>query len=101
MYGKAPFPSLGLVVVVVVVAIACPQILPFTLSHPRSRNSASKPLAFDSAPLIIFVRSLPPFPLYSLAGAVNGGIGEVRTVLRTAAILGQLGRVSEACQKSS
>jgi hypothetical protein len=31
--------------------------------------------AFDSAPLIVRVRSLPPFPLHSLAGAVDGGGG--------------------------
>ena len=37
--------------------------------------SGRKPLAFDSAPLIVLVRSLPPFPLYSLAGAVDGGGG--------------------------
>jgi hypothetical protein len=30
---------------------------------------------FDFAPLIVLVRSLPPFPLYSLAGAVDRGIG--------------------------
>jgi hypothetical protein len=26
-------------------------------------------------PLVVLMRSLPPFPLYSLAGAVDGGIG--------------------------
>jgi hypothetical protein len=32
-------------------------------------------MVFNSAPLVVLVRSLPPFPLYSLAGAVDGGIG--------------------------
>jgi hypothetical protein len=34
----------------------------------------TEPRAFDSAPLVVLVRSLPLFPLYSLAGAVDGGI---------------------------
>jgi hypothetical protein len=54
----------------------CPSHTEFcVLSHSHNRDSASKPLAFDSAPSIVLVRSLPPFPLYSLAGAVNGDIG--------------------------
>jgi hypothetical protein len=32
-------------------------------------------MAFDSAPLVVLVRFLPSFPLYSLAGAVDRGIG--------------------------
>src|SRR3984885_3410475 len=35
-------------------------------SHSRGCDSTSKPE--------VLVRSLPPFPLYSLAGAVDGGV---------------------------
>jgi len=37
-------------------------------SHPQGYESASKPLAFDSAPLTVLMRSCPPFPLYSVEG---------------------------------
>jgi len=35
----------------------------------------SQPSAFAVAPLEVLLRSLPPFPVYSLAGAVYGGKG--------------------------
>jgi hypothetical protein len=54
----------------------CPShIMSYVLSHSRGYDSASKPLAFDFASLMVLIRSLPPFPLYSLVSVINRGIG--------------------------
>jgi hypothetical protein len=45
-----------------------PRILRIGLSL-----NPTNPLAFDSAALVVLLRFLPIFPLYSIAGAVNGG----------------------------
>jgi hypothetical protein len=45
----------------------------YVLSHSR---------AFDSTPLTVFLRFYPLFPLYSLADAVDGGIGESKDYFR-------------------
>jgi hypothetical protein len=42
-------------------------------SHSRGWDFGSQPSAFAVAPLEVLLRSLPPFPIYSLAGAVDGG----------------------------
>jgi hypothetical protein len=42
-------------------------------SHFRGWDFGSQPSAFAVTPLKVFLRSLPPFPIYSLAGAVDGG----------------------------
>jgi hypothetical protein len=42
-------------------------------SHSRGWDFGSQPSAFAVAPLEVLLRSLPPFPVYSLAGAVDGG----------------------------
>jgi hypothetical protein len=50
----------------------CPShIISYVLSYSRGCDSTNKPLAFNFASLIVFMRSLPLFPLYSLAGAIN------------------------------
>jgi hypothetical protein len=48
----------------------------YVLSHSQGCDSANKPPAFDSTPLTVLLRFHPPFPLYNLAGAIDGGIGE-------------------------
>ena len=42
-------------------------------SHSWGWDFGSQPSAFAVAPLEVLLRSLPPFPVYSLAGAVDGG----------------------------
>ena len=44
-------------------------------SHSWGWDFGSQPSAFAIAPLEVLLRSLPPFPVYSLAGAVDGGKG--------------------------
>jgi hypothetical protein len=44
-------------------------------SHSRGWDFGSQPSAFAVAPLEVLLRSLPPFSVYSLAGAVDGGKG--------------------------
>src|SRR5271170_2365001 len=44
-------------------------------SHSRGWDFSSQPSAFAVAPLEVLLRSLPPFPVYSLADAVDGGKG--------------------------
>ena len=41
--------------------------------HSQGWDFGSKPSAFAIAALEVLLRSLPPFPIYSLAGAVDGG----------------------------
>ena len=41
--------------------------------HSRGWDFGSQPSAFAVAPLEVLLRSLPPLPVYSLAGAVDGG----------------------------
>jgi hypothetical protein len=48
---------------------------PRNFPHSRGYDSGSQPWAFASAPLAVLLRSLPPLPLYSIAGAVYGGAG--------------------------
>jgi hypothetical protein len=48
----------------------------YVISYSRGCDSASKPRAFDSTPLTVFLRFYPPFPLYNLVNAVDGGIRE-------------------------
>src|SRR2546423_569652 len=43
--------------------------------YSRGCDSANKPAALDSAALVVLLRSLPSFPWYSTAGAVDGGGG--------------------------
>jgi hypothetical protein len=43
--------------------------------HSRGWDFSSQPSAFAVAPLEVLLRSLPPFPVYGLAGAVDGGKG--------------------------
>jgi hypothetical protein len=40
--------------------------------HSQGWDSSSQPSAFAVAPLEVLLRSLPPFPVYSLVGAVDG-----------------------------
>jgi len=47
--------------------------VPNHASHSRGWDFGSQPSAFAIAPLEVLLRSLPPFPVYSLAGAVDGG----------------------------
>ena len=47
--------------------------VPNHASHSRGWDFGSKPSAFAAAPLEVLLRSLPPFPVYSLAGDVDGG----------------------------
>jgi hypothetical protein len=49
--------------------------VPHHASHSRGWDFGSQPPAFAIAPLEVLLRSLPPFPVYSLAGAVDGGKG--------------------------
>jgi hypothetical protein len=42
-------------------------------SHFRGWDFNSQPSAFTVAPLEVLLRSLPPFPVYSLACAVDEG----------------------------
>jgi hypothetical protein len=42
-------------------------------SHSRGWDFGSQPSAFAVASLKVLLRSLPPFPIYILAGAVDGG----------------------------
>jgi hypothetical protein len=44
-------------------------------SHSRGWDFGSQPSAFAVAPLEVLLRSLPPFPVYNLAGAVDRGKG--------------------------
>ena len=41
--------------------------------HSRGWDFGNQPSAFAVAPLEVLLRSLPPFPVYGLAGAVDGG----------------------------
>jgi hypothetical protein len=43
--------------------------------HSWGWDFGSQPSAFAVAPLEVLLRYLPPFPVYSLAGAVDGGKG--------------------------
>jgi hypothetical protein len=43
--------------------------------HSRGWDFSSQPSASAVAPLEVLLRSLPPFPVYSLAGIVDGGKG--------------------------
>jgi hypothetical protein len=43
--------------------------------HSRGWDFGSQPSAFAVAPLEVLLRSLPPFLVYSLAGAINKGKG--------------------------
>ena len=53
--------------------------------HSQGWVSSSQPSAFTVAPLEALLRSLPPFPVYSLADAVDGSKGGVRTLPRDCA----------------
>jgi hypothetical protein len=47
--------------------------VPNYASHSRGWDFGSKPSAFAAAPLEVLLRSLPPFPVYSLGGNIDGG----------------------------
>jgi hypothetical protein len=49
--------------------------VPHHASYSRGWDFGSQPLAFAVAPLEVLLRSLPPFPVHSLAGVVDGGKG--------------------------
>src|SRR5438876_9600661 len=51
-----------------------PGVLDYA-SHSRGWDFGSQLSAFAVAPLEVLLRSLPPFPVYSLAGDVDGGKG--------------------------
>jgi hypothetical protein len=56
------------------VEIDNPGVL-FHAPHSRGWDFGSQPSVFAVAPLKVLLRSLPPFLVYSLAGAVGGGKG--------------------------
>ena len=43
--------------------------------HPQDGDSGGHPSALAVTPLEVFLRPLPPFPVYILAGAVDGNKG--------------------------
>ena len=53
----------------------CPIALSPNLFYSRGCNFGSQSAVLDLAVLFVFLRSFPPFPLYSSAGAIDGGGG--------------------------
>src|SRR5436309_6723974 len=51
----------------------CPIVLSPKFLHSRGCDSAKQPAALDLAAFFVFLRSFPPFSLYSSAGDVDGG----------------------------